>query len=64
MLYFKAEMHQIRFPYPLTGFERSISKGREGNGEGEEKGRGRRGKKGRGKVASWLLGGWTPLYHR
>jgi len=41
-------------------------KGREGE-EKEERGKERKregeggGRKGRGKVASWLLGGWTPL---
>jgi len=39
-------------------------KGREGKGErgrkGREKGREEEGREG-GKVASWLLGGWTPL---
>jgi len=42
------------------------SKGREGNGrkgKGEEEENEEREKegKGEGKVASWLLGGWTPL---
>jgi len=44
-------------------------KGREGKdrGVGGREGKGERGKEGkgegegRGKVASWLLGGWTPL---
>ena len=38
--------------------------GREGKGERGEEGKGEGeggGRKGRGKVASWLLGGWTPL---
>jgi len=38
-------------PDPLTGFVGPTSKGR-----GRKEGR-----KGKGKVASWLLGGWTPL---
>jgi len=37
-----------------------MREGNEGRGKGrEEKGRGKG--KGEGKVASWLLGGWTPL---
>jgi len=50
-------------------------KGREGGGKGRRKGKkrkeggrkgrekGREGKEGKGKVASWLLGGWTSLFH-
>ena len=34
-------------------------KGRKGGRKGREKGREE--KEGKGKVASWLLGGWTPL---
>ena len=38
------------------GRGRKGRKGEEGKGEGEGGGR-----KGRGKIASWLLGGWMPL---
>jgi len=55
-------------PDPLTGFE-GVLLVREGKGIGE-KGRGKkgegeemeeRGMEERGKIASWLLGEWTPL---
>ena len=69
MSYFKAKMHQIRFrrPRPRWGSSQHYprtpnwiwggptSRGREGKGEGEGGGR-----KGRGKVASWLWGMEAP----
>ena len=63
-------------PRPLAGFKGSYtSKGREGKDMAGREGRGKKGErgkegkgegeaggsKGRGKVASWLLGGWRPL---
>ena len=64
-IYFKTKMHQIRFrlglsPDPLTEFDGSTSKGREGRKGRKGEGREEEGRE-MGKVASWLLGGWTPL---
>ena len=54
MSYFKAKMHQIRSPGPLTGFEGGPTSkgregyGREGKGRGKEKKRKKGGKEGKG----------------
>jgi len=46
----------------MGGKEKEGGRGRKGRkGEGREERRGGRRKEGKGKVASWLLEGWTPL---
>jgi len=45
----------------MGGKGRKGGRGRKGRNGGREGRRGRMWKEGKGKVASWLLEGWTPL---